>query len=221
MPQLALSVRSIVCILITIALVACASAPPPSMVDESRKRPANDPRELERLRCTAELTNTQIELKQALRTVDRNEAAATEARLDALRAEAATRTVARPAGSQVYTVLFGFNATSFSLSDRDAAQLLIAARGAEWIALRGRTDGLADTPGEARVARARAEAMRTFLVRGGIDPGRIGLSYQPSGDTVASNDNEAGRALNRRVEVELYAVRPLRAPTTLLAERAP
>lgn len=208
-------------LVLTAALAACASAPPPAMVDESRKRPANDPRELERLRCTAELTNTQIELKQALRSAERNEASATEARLDAMRAEAAARTLARPASTQVYTVLFGFNATAFTLSERDAAQLLLAARSAEWIALRGRTDGVSDTPGEARVARARAEAMQTFLVRGGIDPSRIGLSYQPSGDTVASNADEAGRALNRRVEVELYAVRPLRAPTTVLAERAP
>lgn len=213
--------RMAVSVVLTVALAACTSAPAPAMVDESRKRPANDPRELERLRCTGELTNTQIELKQALRSLERNEASATEARLDALRAEAAARTVARPASTQVYTVLFGFNATTFHLSDRDAAQLLLAARGAEWIALRGRTDGVSDTPGEARVARGRAEAMQTFLVRGGVDPSRVGLSYQPSGDTVASNADEAGRALNRRVEVELYAVRPLRAPMALLAEHAP
>lgn len=215
------SLRPLWLVLTVLMLSACASAPPPAMVDESRKRPANDPRELERLRCAAELNNTQIELKQALRTVERSEAVATEARLDALRAETSTRTVARPVGSQVYTVLFAFNTTTFTLTDREAAQLLAAARAAEWIALRGRTDGLTDSPTEARIARQRAEAMQTFLVRGGIDPRRIGLSYQPSGDTVASNHDEAGRALNRRVEVELYAVRPLRAPTTVLAERAP
>ncbi len=198
-------------ILMLIALAGCASPPPPAMADESVRRPVNDAREIERLRCTSELKNTQIELSEALRTVERSNAVATQARLDAMRVDESRKVEARPAASQVFTVLFTFNAAGFQLSEADAQRLVATARSGEFIAVRGRTDGVTDTPGEARIARQRAEAMQTFLVRAGVDPTRIAMSYQPSGDNVAPNTDERGRALNRRVEVEVYAVRPARA----------
>lgn len=204
-------------LLLFMLATGCASPPAPAMADESVRRPVNDAREIDRLRCSSELKNTQIEVSEALRAAERNNAAATQARLDAMRIDESRKVDARSPASQIFTVLFAFNASDFQLSELDAQRLVATARTAEFVAVRGRTDGVADTPGEARIARQRAEAMQTFLVRAGVDPTRIAMSYQPSGDHVAPNSDERGKALNRRVEVEVYAVRPARASVAVSA----
>jgi hypothetical protein len=55
---------------------------------------------------------------------------------------------------------------------------------------------------------------------------RIRVTWQASGDTVADNGTAAGRDANRRVEIELYPVRPEQAqqsqqsqPPAVLAAR--
>ena len=73
---------------------------------------------------------------------------------------------------------------------------------------RGRTDGDVESPAESRVARERAAAARAFLVQAGVDPARIRTTYQPVGDHTSDNGTPEGRALNRRVEIELYGVVP-------------
>ena len=82
------------------------------------------------------------------------------------------------------------------------------AKAAPLVLLRGRTDGDADTPAEARIARQRAEAVKAYLVAAGVDPFRIRSTYQPAGDHAAANASVAGRALNRRVEIEVYRAIP-------------
>jgi outer membrane protein OmpA-like peptidoglycan-associated protein len=84
------------------------------------------------------------------------------------------------------------------------------------IVTRGRTDGDAESPAESRVARERAAAARAFLVQNGVDPARIRTTYQPVGDHTSDNDTPEGRALNRRVEIELYGV----VPQVLVADQA-
>ena len=74
--------------------------------------------------------------------------------------------------------------------------------------LRGRTDGAIETPGESRIARERAAAVRAYLIAAGIDPQRIRTTYQPVGDYATANTTPMGRALNRRVEIELYRAVP-------------
>jgi len=45
-------------------------------------------------------------------------------------------------------------------------------------------------------------------VQAGVDPARIRTTYQPIGDHVADNVSADGRALNRRVEIEIYRELP-------------
>jgi OOP family OmpA-OmpF porin len=43
------------------------------------------------------------------------------------------------------------------------------------------------------------------MVERGLDSGRIAAASRGESEPIASNDDEAGRALNRRVEVECAA----------------
>ncbi|BAL96331.1 OmpA family protein [Rubrivivax gelatinosus] len=50
--------------------------------------------------------------------------------------------------------------------------------------------------------------MQAWLIASGVDPSRIRSTWQPVGDAVADNTTEAGRTLNRRVEIEIYRTAP-------------
>ena len=56
-----------------------------------------------------------------------------------------------------------------------------------------------------KVADARANSVKVFLEGAGIAGDRIEAKGFPMQDYVASNDTEAGRAQNRRVEIYIYA----------------
>ena len=108
----------------------------------------------------------------------------------------------------VYTILFAFGSTDVKVPSSAASELIEHARQAELIVARGRTDGEVETAAESRIARERAAAVRAYLVQAGIDPARIRTTYQPIGDHAANNSTAAGRALNRRVEIEMYSAPP-------------
>ena len=82
-----------------------------------------------------------------------------------------------------------------------------------WIGQPRRTDGTADSSAESRIAQARANAVRDYLVASGVDPTRIRTTHQPSGDHLADNRNPQGRSLNRRVEIEVYRTLPIAQQT--------
>jgi len=194
-------------ILGSVLLGSCGSPPKPPGVDESRKRPANTASGLALHSCNADLQNTRITVSQATRAADLANAAA--ARL-ALQLQAAT---VRPTSGDrdanaIYTISFAFGSAQVAIPPADADALREQAAGAALILLRGRTDGRVETPAESWMARARTLAVRDYLVHSGVDPARIRLTWQPIGDPVADNTTVPGRARNRRVEVELYRVKP-------------
>jgi outer membrane protein OmpA-like peptidoglycan-associated protein len=55
----------------------------------------------------------------------------------------------------------------------------------------------------------RASAAADYLVRQGVDRARIKASGRGELEPVASNDSDAGRQENRRVEVAIYANKEL------------
>lgn len=74
-----------------------------------------------------------------------------------------------------------------------------------------RIDGFTDSVGSAasnlQLSRARADSVAHALEEMGVDPGRFSLFGHGEADPVASNQNAAGRQLNRRVEVTLVGRR--------------
>jgi outer membrane protein OmpA-like peptidoglycan-associated protein len=190
-------------------LASCGSPPKPPTVDEAHRRPVNAAMAVELQVCRNDLQNTRLLAIESGRLADST--AATLANITARQQLLAGLQAQRPPapGNSVFTVRFDFASSRVDIPP-EAAQLLIGeAKSAPLVMLRGRTDGLADTPPESRVARERAHAVRDFLVAAGVDPTRIRSTYQPAGDHVADNAGASGKALNRRVEVEIYRTLPM------------
>jgi outer membrane protein OmpA-like peptidoglycan-associated protein len=122
----------------------------------------------------------------------------------------------RPA-SEVFILHFDYKSTEVDLEANAALQLAGAVKDAQLVMVRARTDGAVETAGESRTARARADAVRDYLLALGVPQERIRSTYQPVGDHIGDNNTAAGRALNRRAEVEIYRSAP---PNLLLAQSA-
>jgi OOP family OmpA-OmpF porin len=71
------------------------------------------------------------------------------------------------------------------------------------VSIEGHTDSVGSQPYNLELSERRAEAVRSFLVAQGIEPGRITAVGYGEAYPVSSNDTEAGRQQNRRVEVVL------------------
>ena len=110
----------------------------------------------------------------------------------------------------VYIVPFAFASVQVAVPAAEDRVLIDQARSASLVMLRARTDGQVETAAESRIARERAIAVRAYLVQAGVDPTRVRMTWQPVGDTVSDNGTATGRALNRRVEIELYRLAPQR-----------
>lgn len=197
--------------LVTLTMLAsCSSPPKPPSVDDSNRRPVNSSTAIELQVCKHDLQNTRLLAAESARHADAT--AATLANIAARQqALASLQPLERaPAqGNAVFTVRFDFGSTRVNMA-ADSAQTLIAeAVSAPLVMLRGRTDGVADTLAEGRIARERANAVRAFLVAAGVNASRIRATYQPAGDHVADNDSSDGQALNRRVEIEIYRAAPV------------
>lgn len=192
-----------------LVLSSCGSPPKPPTVDESRKRPVNAFTAIELQTCKSDLQNTRILANETTRLAE--SASATATRL-ALHQQAMS---SRPPpeielANAVYVVPFAFASVQVAVPAAEARVLIDQARSASLVMLRARTDGQVETPAESRVARERAIAVRAYLVQAGVDPTRIRMTWQPVGDTVSDNGTASGRALNRRVEIELYRLAPQR-----------
>ena len=69
------------------------------------------------------------------------------------------------------------------------------------ISIEGHTDGIGSQSYNLELSERRADAVRNFLVAQGVEAGRINAVGYGKAYPVASNDTEAGRQQNRRVEV--------------------
>ncbi|XHS77077.1 OmpA family protein [Burkholderiaceae bacterium UC74_6] len=196
-----------------LVLSACSAPPRPPMVDQSSRHPANAGSAVELQICRSVLQSMRIQTAESERSAATSSAILANlitqqralAQLRTLGASAAQET----SGNTVYTVRFDFGSSHVRLSEQAGQSLIERARPAPLILLRGRTDGSIASAAESRVARARAAAVRDYLIAAGVDPARIRATYQPVGDPVADNGNAAGRALNRRVEIEIYRELPI------------
>jgi outer membrane protein OmpA-like peptidoglycan-associated protein len=191
---------------------SCGSPPKPPTVDPAQKRPANATEALDLQACRSELHNTRIVVSETTRLAET--ASATATRLALLQQTPPVKPTPPDMSNVIHTVHFAFGSVEVKVPEPSASRLVEEARGAALIALRGRTDGEVEAPAESRVARQRAAAVRDWLIQAGVDPARIRTTWQPIGDHIASNLSTDGRAMNRRVEIELYRSAPKLAAIT-------
>jgi hypothetical protein len=100
----------------------------------------------------------------------------------------------------------GADRTDFNPSGGFETELLKATAEAKEVLIRSRTDADATEPASAQIALDRALSARAYLIRHGVSSSKIRTWYRSAGDFVADNSTEAGKALNRRVEIEARGV---------------
>ena len=190
-----------------LTLSSCGSPPRPPRADESHKHSVNATASVELQVCSGELQNSRILVTEKSRDAQATRAAFFK--LAALRqARPARQLSVEDARSTVYTILFPFGSTRVDLPPAQVERLIGEARSAPLILLSGRTDGTRESPAESRIARQRSETIQSFLEAAGVAPSRIRATWQPVGDHAAENSSAGGRALNRRVEIEIYRSAP-------------
>lgn len=91
----------------------------------------------------------------------------------------------------------------FKPSSEIREKLLAAARNGRTIEIRGRTDANQINPADTETAIKRASNARMFLVNHDIPPAKIRVTYLSAKGFIADNSTAKGKALNRRVEVEV------------------
>lgn len=72
----------------------------------------------------------------------------------------------------------------------------------EWkLKVEGHTDSTGGEQHNQQLSQKRADAVKTYLVNGGIDAARLTAAGLGASKPVAGNETESGRAQNRRVEL--------------------
>ena len=106
-------------------------------------------------------------------------------------------------GSPRVVVKFGDNSPEVQIDDYLLDPLGMAARAANRIYLHGHTDAYVASETGTELAIRRAVEVRRLLISLNVEPERIRLFYRGAGNFVANNSTPEGKALNRRVEIEL------------------
>lgn len=114
-------------------------------------------------------------------------------------------TYLRQAGGVLMRVFFASGGRSVVRPDDGLMRLVREAQGAQQIRITGYTDSLGTAAANTVLAQQRAEAIRQHLVRNGVAPERILLGWTGATDYLAENTTEKGRAMNRRVEVQMIS----------------
>jgi OOP family OmpA-OmpF porin len=85
----------------------------------------------------------------------------------------------------------------------DEAISVLKSEGGVAVIAEGHTDAKGTDTYNQKLSERRANAVKEYLVRGGIPTSRIRVVGYGESRPVASNDNEEGRAQNRRVELRI------------------
>jgi len=108
-----------------------------------------------------------------------------------------------PEGLVLEGVLFATNRATIqpeSFPRLDRVVEYMTHRASARISISGHTDNVGNARRNQRLSEARAQAVRDYLVEHGIDGGRIEAVGYGDQRPTASNDTEAGRRQNRRIE---------------------
>ncbi|WP_157270253.1 OmpA family protein [Azohydromonas aeria] len=108
---------------------------------------------------------------------------------------------------------FGPDSVRMDPRDRDALLAEVAKLGdVTWktVTATGHTDSAGSDAYNERLGRQRADSVRRYLVGKGLSPQMIRTASASESAPVADNATAAGRALNRRAEVEFEGVRMMK-----------
>lgn len=152
--------------------------------------------------AAALLTLSTVQLEEVRRAIasgasSAGEARALNARLDRIEAQIAK------AGTVVVRIQFDSAETNVDPDSALFRALVPAAKVADRVNVRGRTDAQVAGANDLNVAIGRALAARKALIDRGVDAAKINVFFLAAGDFVAPSSTTEGRALNRRVEIEL------------------
>jgi outer membrane protein OmpA-like peptidoglycan-associated protein len=112
---------------------------------------------------------------------------------------------------KVYTLKNVFFETSLSALRKEsypALNELVAALKSKIhlvIEIAGHTDNVGTAESNMKLSNDRANAVRDYLVKHGIEPNRVTAKGYGATQPVASNDNQEGRQQNRRTEVRIIS----------------
>ncbi len=172
-----------------VLMTSCSSLPVPPVVDGTDRQPINSKEITELLALRAQLAQTQELLQQREQSL----------------IPPVTITPALPLiTSQTVSVQFPFNGTKFNPTTEQSTALLPILVNAKRIIVRGRTDGLQPSATDEKIALNRALSAQRFLVNHGVSPLIIAVNYLSAGDYAADNNSAAGRAKNRRVDIDVF-----------------
>lgn len=105
---------------------------------------------------------------------------------------------------------FGFDQATLAPADR--ARILAEVgemKDVTWqtVTATGHTDSIGPTRYNQTLSARRAQSVKAYLVGKGLDPAMIDTAAQAAATPVADNGSAAGRALNRRTEIEFRGIR--------------
>jgi outer membrane protein OmpA-like peptidoglycan-associated protein len=190
-------------------LTSCSTPPKPPSVDESTKRPVNARVAVDLKACQGDLSRATILVSEMARAgVVATSLNTAPPQPDAAVACVPASEAADPAGNLVAVVSFGMGSATWRVEQLDAAALVLRAKYAAVIMIRGRTDATGDSLKETALARRRAEAAAEFLHQAGVSKDKLRLTWQGAGDPIAGL-RPADRSQSRRVEIEFYAAAPM------------
>ncbi len=200
-------------------------------IQESRVREAERAAQKEKELGEARLKAEQLALQQAQKTAEvkagEEKLAAEREKLAALQAKAAglerQRTILAEAGKipqatvkatdkEIILTLLAINlftpANELKAQGKEILKEVVRflkAYETHKVAVRGHTDSSGTPSGNQTVSEKRAQKVREYLILQDIVPARITAAGLGPSQPIADNSTEAGRALNRRVEIAILA----------------
>ncbi|RAH37216.1 OmpA family protein [Halomonas sp. SL1] len=104
------------------------------------------------------------------------------------------------------SVTFGFDSSELTMQARNAlndVSSVLTQYPETRVNIAGHTDSTGDASYNQRLSERRAQAVGSYLSQSGVASNRLYMNGYGENQPVASNETEAGRAQNRRVEITL------------------
>lgn len=182
-------------------VAAAATRPEPAAISMAEVAPTTAATAVETSSAAAQITALQsdiVTLQEKIHTLSHQLAIAQST------ATGATLIISEVNGVSRVVVHFGDNRSDVQIDPNELAMLGTVAEAADHIYLHGRTDAIDVTPAATTLAIARVVSVKQLLVSLGVEPTRVRMFYRSAGSFAADNHTDAGRAANRRVEIQLF-----------------